>query len=1364
MLKIILIFGIIFIGIVFSSQSVSADWIDDLTDWMRDLLDSIGWGTSEIEIIGTPYIKGTISHTGNNIKIGNRKYTIGEAVSFQEDKGRYYLTTVDGLECDFLWSNATTDIEITNTLIDFKQGKFTDIKCNQDFSIKGDIMTFESGWIIDIDPSISHSDSTDFTGTFNYTETDTENITLIINSTWTQPPVNDTPFTPDANFGESYEVGYRFIVYENSTLVSVDKFAGLGTPNVAYLHYANGTVMSTASIVGGTATFTENNTLVKGQSYIIGADLNGGDAMTIWYKALAGSYPVVGTNMEVTTGWYEVGNHTNSYVFVSMLTERDGYAPDGTYTSSVIDATTESIWDYLNWSTPFLYNQELPDNSEDELQTEPEGANMTGNVLLLHLNDGNTANLSTSTDTSGNSNDGILITDGSGSGCDVAGKLNDGCDFGGDGDFIETTYNTDNDVAYTFSAWVKPGDDLVTQQSVMGKNNGPQITMGVIDNRFRYYDGGSSVEALTDVIANAWHHVVGTSDGSTARLYINGIEDNTASSTLADNTNSLFIGALSASDPNTWNGTIDEVAVWNRTLSADEIHDIYQRGLELKFQATSCADSGCSDGIFVGPDNTSLTYFLENVSLNTTLTPDNQYFQYKAFFATGETSQTPYLMSIDVGYTMADMNPTFFGSSFLPSPAYSNSTLNASIGCQDAENDTSMEMTLSWWKENEVNTSYSAFFANGSYNQWLLHPDNISRGETWAANITCFDGTNTAETQIGSINISNLVPGYTTAPDINSSSGNNLNTDDLFCKFIPEDVDADTVTGDIEWLKDNISQFIISDQSLTLDIENSFKLESANTTVDDLWNCQVRLFDIAYTPWINTSQLTIISESLTITGETKSPIIVYDYSDVRVNATITSINLDLDTVWLSSDYTGTWVNYTNNSYGFVNDGNVWSYIISSGNLSKDQVVNWIFYANDTLAKVNASGTSQSFTVQITDIGCQKFFVEDKYEDYMLSVDMCTGNTTVAGDIDVSGIYYGDGSGLTGVSTTAITSVELNNSYALNVTWDQYVDWVNGNNTYARINEENIFAENQTFEKDVIIDGILYGGSSPVMIAGVNISNDLFMLEENRNSTSRFTLQNLNESSNASAVISAINDVGHSMFIGIGSSQFMLGDENYNNITALISKSRGQTIFANFFKQAFIWLYNPSDDNDANNLVEIMALNESGLHIVGNITSDNSFIPQYVFVHTNITLPVRGSSLWTNLTFDQEVTPIKQGIEHTSTDITNTTFTINADGIYDISFNIDVIDTSASASDIDIGGRLIYTNGTEIDGSMFETDLTKQQIETELSHEFLAELKGGDKIVFQFIANDADIEMSTHGTFGDHPDSASVVIKKIANLP
>jgi hypothetical protein len=307
-----------------------------------------------------------------------------------------------------------------------------------------------------------------------------------------------------------------------------------------------------------------------------------------------------------------------------------------------------------------------------------------------------------------------------------------------------------------------------------------------------------------------------------------------------------------------------------------------------------------------------------------------------------------------------------------------------------------------------------------------------------------------------------------------------------------------------------------------------------------------------------------------------------------------------------------------------------------------------------------------------------------------------------------------------------------------------------------------FTENATFQDDVIIDGILYGGS-PVRIAGINITEDIYSQMDNLNGSLKFKIQNINGSSNASTSISAFNDVEGSMSIGITSSKFMIGVTKYFNVTALFSRSRGRTIFANFYNQAFIWLYNPSDDNDPNNLVELMRLDEKGLNVSGNITSKNVFILSYIFAHDNRTMVLASANEWANITFDQEEAHINAGINHTFNDKTNHTFTITQDGIYGIGYNLDVIDTSVSASDIDVAARIIYSNGTEIDGSIFEIEITKQNIENELSHSILARLLIGDVIVLQFIAQDVDVEVSTHSTFGDMPESVSIRMEKIGNL-
>ena len=169
---------------------------------------------------------------------------------------------------------------------------------------------------------------------------------------------------------------------------------------------------------------------------------------------------------------------------------------------------------------------------------------------------------------------------------------------------------------------------------------------------------------------------------------------------------------------------------------------------------------------------------------------------------------------------------------------------------------------------------------------------------------------------------------------------------------------------------------------------------------------------------------------------------------------------------------------------------------------------------------------------------------------------------------------------------------------------------------------------------------------------------------------------------------------------------------------------------------------------------------------GNITSDNVFVPVYLFTHTNATVPVTGANEWTNMTFPLDFVgevndDIKFGILHTRTDNQNHTFTVLFDGVYDIDYDLDVINTGPPGA-IDVAARVIYDNGTEIHGSVFEENIANQNAEVELTHDFLVQLKKDETIVLQFISDDADTEISTHGTFGDQPVSGSIRIFKIAN--
>ena len=78
-------------------------------------------------------------------------------------------------------------------------------------------------------------------------------------------------------------------------------------------------------------------------------------------------------------------------------------------------------------------------------------------------------------------------------------------------------------------------------------------------------------------IPGTWHHIVGTYDGVTTTLYFDGTQVGTPSTAISGN-------LIDSEDPvrigqyynaNYFNGTIDEPRIYNRSLSANEIKEIY---------------------------------------------------------------------------------------------------------------------------------------------------------------------------------------------------------------------------------------------------------------------------------------------------------------------------------------------------------------------------------------------------------------------------------------------------------------------------------------------------------------------------------------------------------------------------------------------------------------------------------------------------------------------------------------------------------------------------------------------------------------------------------------------------------------------
>jgi hypothetical protein len=104
-------------------------------------------------------------------------------------------------------------------------------------------------------------------------------------------------------------------------------------------------------------------------------------------------------------------------------------------------------------------------------------------------------------------------------------------------------------------------------------------------------DGGSYLRATnpTPLPIGQWTHVAGTYDGTTIRIFMDGAQVAEAAMTgdLAVNARPFTIGRTDGGSvgANYWNGSIDELSVYDRALAADEVSAIHAAGSSGKCAA-----------------------------------------------------------------------------------------------------------------------------------------------------------------------------------------------------------------------------------------------------------------------------------------------------------------------------------------------------------------------------------------------------------------------------------------------------------------------------------------------------------------------------------------------------------------------------------------------------------------------------------------------------------------------------------------------------------------------------------------------------------------------------------------------------------
>ena len=178
----------------------------------------------------------------------------------------------------------------------------------------------------------------------------------------------------------------------------------------------------------------------------------------------------------------------------------------------------------------------------------------------------------------------------------VDGKIGDyALDFDGTNDYVDCGNDLPLNIteAITIMIWIKPA---VAGEG--GQNAGPvcKAESGVDwswqlrynapgDGNYMGFqfngdpEGSTWVSVKQNLSPGEWYHIAGTFDGTDVKCYLNGVEKDTNQiSAIKGGSSTLFIGQDGWNS--IFNGVIDEVKIYNRALSEEEIKADYETGLE----------------------------------------------------------------------------------------------------------------------------------------------------------------------------------------------------------------------------------------------------------------------------------------------------------------------------------------------------------------------------------------------------------------------------------------------------------------------------------------------------------------------------------------------------------------------------------------------------------------------------------------------------------------------------------------------------------------------------------------------------------------------------------------------------------------
>jgi len=487
-------------------------------------------------------------------------------------------------------------------------------------------------------------------------------------------------------------------------------------------------------------------------------------------------------------------------------------------------------------------------------------------------------------------------------------------------------------ISITYSVWFKTdllsgARVLVSNRATSGDFSGAIMFVDTTDKLdFRVTtDGTSWTVALTgddELVTDRWYHAVGTFTSGDSALYIDGVkqtETSTQTGTINYDGDNLRVGA--DSNALRFNGSIDEVIVFNRSLNSTEVKELYVRGRAnynfSVYQNLSRTDSN---------DNKSMNNF--SISINTTnILPE-------FLFTAGNSTSNPFYSPL----LIPNINFSFefvVGGDITPPNVTINQPLNQTYAT------TTIDFNVTAVDETEMSDVY--YTLNGGVDNFSMSNLSTSPAEWNATNTTMAQGSHTViyyandtnDNLNWTENVTFLVDTIDPAILIEFPSNNTNTTDNnIDVNFSVSDINLDTCW----WSNDSftINHTITCGQNITTitwvegihnvtvwanDSANNENHTSVSFTID-LINPNISIV----IPLNNNTNTTIIQDINFTRSDTNLDSCWYSNDTFTVNITLASCGNLTTIVWSEQQHNVTI--YVNDTFGNENHSSI-SFIVKS---------------------------------------------------------------------------------------------------------------------------------------------------------------------------------------------------------------------------------------------------------------------------------------------------------------------------------------------------------------------------------------------------------------------------------------------------